>query len=175
MVTSGLESESLFSFHPKVCESSTKRLFSILLPNVPIQEGVEIPIFVVDWEMAQLGVSSMDHGQMLAELLALWLYKKIDAGLWMVQGYAEELGIRNEASAWRVAVQVGIHLVSFGTVAPDWETPDQDEDVVRLGRDIIVNSWERNREWFSRSELACLFTQAVRESSSASKTAPALS
>jgi len=90
--------------------------------------------------MAQLGVPSMDHGQMLAERLVLSLYNKIDAGLWMVQGYAEELGIRNEASAWRIAVQVGIHLVSFGMVAPDWGMPDQDKDVVRLGRDIIVNS-----------------------------------
>ena len=96
---------------------------------------------------------------MIAELYALWLYKKIDAGLWMVQGYAEGLGEQTEASAWRTALQVGVHLLSFGTVAPGWGTREQAEDVARVGRDIIVNAQSRNREWFEKSELVCLFSQ----------------
>ena len=93
---------------------------------------------------------------MIAELYAFWLYKKIDAGLWMVLGYVEGLGEQSEMAVWRNAVQVGVHLLSFSTIA-GWGTPDQIEDVARLARDIVVNAWARNREWFEKSELACLF------------------
>lgn len=132
-----------------------------ILPDQPIREGVAIPVFVGDWEMAQLGAHGLDHGQMLGEMYALWLYKKIDAGLWMVQGYAEGLGEQTESSAWRNALQVGCHLVTFGTLAPGWGTPDQVEDVARLGGNIIVNAWGKNREWLENSELACLFTHVT--------------
>lgn len=102
----------------------------------------------------------MDHGEMLGELYALWLYRKIDAGLWMVQGYVDGLGEQTETSAWRTALQVGCHLLSFGTAAPGWGTPDQVKEVARVGRDILVNSWKRNREWFEKSEVACLMARA---------------
>ena len=139
---------------------NTKHLYSILIHNAPIQEGVEIPIFVIDWEQAQLGVPALDHGEMIGELYAFWLYKKIDAGLWMMQGYAEGLGEQSETSVWRNAIQLGVHLLAFSTIA-GWGTPDQIEDVVQLARDIIVNGWDKNREWFEKSELACLFAQVA--------------
>lgn len=135
---------------------TTKYSHSVLLPNVPIQEGMEIPIVVIDWEQAQLGVPALDHGEMIAELYSFWLYKKIDAGLWMVQGYVKGLGEQSEADALRIAIQVGVHLLSFSTIA-GWGTPDQIEGVARLAREIIVNAWARDREWFETSELACLF------------------
>lgn len=128
-----------------------------MLPNRPIQKGIDIPIFVVDWENAQLGVHSLDHGEMIGELYALWLYKKIDAALWMIQGYVEGLGEQTDTSAWRVAIQVGCHLVSFGTIYPGWGTPDQVECVARVGKNVIMNAWQRNRKWFEGNELACLF------------------
>jgi hypothetical protein len=134
-------------------------LYSILLPNTLIKEGLETPIFVVDWEMAQLGVHALDHGEMIGELYALWLYKKIDAGLWMIQGYAEGLGEQSETFSWRSVCQIGCHLVTFGTLAPGWGTPEQVEGVARLGRDIVLNAWRRDRKWFEKSELACFFAQ----------------
>lgn len=134
---------------------------SILLPNSPIQEGVETPLFLIDWEMAQLGVPNLDHGQMLCEMYQLWLYKKIDAALWMVQGYAEGLGEQSDDFAFRTAIQLGCHLVSFGTIVPGWGTQEQVEDAARQGRDIIVNAWNRNREWFEKSDLACLLSRTT--------------
>jgi hypothetical protein len=134
---------------------------SILLPNTPIQEGVEVPIFVIDWEQGQLGVPALDHGEMIGEFYAFWLYKKIDAGLWVMQGYIEGLGKQSESLAWRNAIQVGVHLLAFSTIA-GWGTPGQIEIVAGLGRDIIVKAWNRDREWFEKSELACLFTNDVR-------------
>ncbi|KAH7110681.1 kinase-like domain-containing protein [Dactylonectria macrodidyma] len=129
---------------------------NILLPDKPLEADGEIPLFVADWENAQLGVESLDHGEMIGELYALWLYKRIDAGLWTVRGYTEGLGSQSETFAWRVALQVGVHLLSFGTVAPGWGTPAQAENVARHGRDVIVNAWHKNREWFDASDLACL-------------------
>ncbi|KAF5020302.1 hypothetical protein F66182_7678 [Fusarium sp. NRRL 66182] len=136
---------------------------NILQDDSPLQAGTERTLFVVDWENAQLGVPSMDHGGMMGEMYVLWLYKHMDAGLWMVQGYAEGLGPRSEAQAWRVALQMGVHLVSFGTLASGWGTPTEVENMARLGRDMIVKAWNKDRDWFEQSELACLFSGTVRE------------
>jgi hypothetical protein len=161
MVISGLESEynPVLDF-PVTCGTLTENVYSVVLPNTAIQEGAEIPVLIIDWEMAQFGVQAMDHGEMIGELYALWLYNKLDAALWMLQGYAEGLREQREASVWRIAVQVGVHLLSFGTLHPGRGTLEQAEEVARLGRDVIVNGWEKNREWFEESELRCLFTKS---------------
>ncbi|KAI5926354.1 kinase-like domain-containing protein [Camillea tinctor] len=130
---------------------------NILLPESPIRGGVAIPVFVIDWEMAQVGVPSLDLGQMIAELYELKLYKDITAGLWIVQGFVEGYGVETEDLALRTAIQVGAHLVCFGTSVQGWGTPEQVEMVARTGKDIIVHAWRRNRAWFEAGDLACLF------------------
>jgi hypothetical protein len=55
---------------------------------------------------------------------------------------------------------VGVHLLAFSTIA-GWGTPDQIQNIAGLARDIIVKAWNRDREWFGKGELACLFTKAV--------------
>ncbi|RYP10101.1 hypothetical protein DL764_000892 [Monosporascus ibericus] len=120
---------------------------SILIPNTPIQSDGEIPVFVIDWEMAQLGVPSLDLGQMIAELYELWLYKSIDAGLWMIQGLTEAYGIVSADFAFRIAIQVGTHLISFGTSVQGWGSPEQVEVVARTGRDLVVHAWKQDRAW----------------------------
>lgn len=133
----------------------------MLLPDAPLpDDGVEVPVFVVDWEMAQLGVRSLDVGQMLAELYELWLYKHLEAGLWIAQGLAEGYGPVSEAGAFRTAVQMGAHLVCFGTSVPGWGTPAQVEATARTGRALIANAWQKNRAWFDGGELAFLFARA---------------
>lgn len=108
--------------------------------------------------MAQLGVPSLDLGQMIAELYELRLFKSIDAGLWIIQGLVEAYGISDEDFAFRTAIQVGAHLVCFGTTVQGWGTPEQVESVVRTGRDLIVNAWKKERAWFESGDLACLFS-----------------
>ena len=136
---------------------------SILLPNNPLPSSAEaVPVFVVDWEMAQLGVPNLDLGQMLAEMYELWLYRRIRGGLWMMEGLVEGYGPVTEAFALRTAVQLGAHLVCFGTSVPGWGTPAQVREVARTGRDVICHAWRKDRAWFEKEggvgELASLFS-----------------
>ncbi|KAI8712413.1 hypothetical protein NCS52_01339400 [Fusarium sp. LHS14.1] len=107
---------------------------NILLVDAPLGSQTDISLFVVDWENGQLGVENLDHGEMIGELYALWLSQKMDAALWLVEGYSDGLGPRPTELVWRLAVQVGVHLLSFGIFGG---TPAQAEDVARHGRDII--------------------------------------
>lgn len=116
-------------------------------------------MFVVDWEMAQLGVPSLDLGQMIAELYELWLYKSRNAGLWIIQGLVGAYGIASEGFAYRTAIQVGAHLICFGTSVQGWGTPEQVENVARIGRDLIVKAWNKEHAWFEGGDLSCLFSQ----------------
>ncbi|KAK5631913.1 hypothetical protein RRF57_007627 [Xylaria bambusicola] len=133
---------------------------SILLPDRLIHENSDITMFVIDWEMSQLGLPNLDFGQMVAELYELKLYKDITAGLWMVQGFAEGYGEVSDDFAFRTAIQIGAHLVSFGTSVQGWGTPEQIEMVARTGRDIIVHAWRKDRAWFQQGDLSCLFRSA---------------
>lgn len=131
---------------------------SILLPDAELNEDDgEIPVFVIDWEMAQLGARHLDHGQMLAEMYMLWLYKRIDAGLWLIEGYTEGLGCFSEALAWRTAVQLGIHLLAFGVVTPGWGSDERKLEVAKMGRDLIVHGWNEDIDWYAQNDLSCLF------------------
>ncbi|KAI0841746.1 kinase-like domain-containing protein [Hypoxylon sp. FL0890] len=132
---------------------------NILLPKNPIEEGVNVPMFVIDWEMSQIGKPNLDMGQMIAELYELKLYKNILGGLWMVQGFVDGYGAVSEDFAFRTAIQVGAHLISFGTSVPGWGTPEQVENCARTGREIIVHAWEKDRRWFEEGDLACLFSR----------------
>jgi hypothetical protein len=94
---------------------------------------------------------------MIAELYALWLYKSIVEGVWMMEGFARGYANDDEASVFRTALQVGTHLVCVTTDDRTWGSSEQAEKVVRAGRDIIVHAWKKDRAWFEESELACLF------------------
>ncbi|KAI1457119.1 kinase-like domain-containing protein [Annulohypoxylon moriforme] len=130
---------------------------NILLPRTPIQEGEDVPMFVIDWEMAHIGKPNLDLGQMIAELYELKLYKDIMAGLWMVQGFVSSYGAVSEDFAFRTAIQIGAHLISFGTAVQGWGTQEQVENCACVGRDIIVHAWKKDRRWFEEGDLACLF------------------
>ena len=129
---------------------------SVVLPDAAIKEGTKIPVFVVDWEMTQLGLPSVDFGEMITEMYALWLYKSIDAGLWMMEGFIEGYGHISEEFAFRTAIHVGTHLVCVTTDFPAWGRENY-ERVVAAGKDIIVHAWKKDREWFEEGDLACLF------------------
>ncbi|KAF5011455.1 hypothetical protein FDECE_2444 [Fusarium decemcellulare] len=130
---------------------------NIVLPNAQIQEGTKVPLFVIDWECTQLGLPSVDFGQMIAEMYALWLYKSITAGLWMMEGFINAYGTVSQDFAFRAAIQTGTHLLCITTTFPGWGTPEQVEKVACVGRDIIVHAWKKDHSWFEKSELACLF------------------
>ncbi|KAH6661238.1 kinase-like domain-containing protein [Truncatella angustata] len=134
---------------------------NIVIGNLPVQKDDEIPVFVIDWEMAQLGVHSLDFGQMLGEMYALWVYRRSETGLWLLEGFCEGLHLKDEKVAFRTAAQLGCHLVAFDSVIPTWGTPEQGKECARVGRDLIVHAWKRDRLWFEQSDLACLFAHLI--------------
>lgn len=132
-------------------------MYSVLLPDAELHADHHVPLFVIDWEMCQLGLRPLDLGQMVAELYELTLYKDIKAGLWIIEGLTAGYGFVDDDFAHRTALHVGTHLLGFGTSVPGWGTPAQVEMVANTGRDIIVRAWEMDRVWFESHDLAPLF------------------
>ncbi|KAL2680771.1 hypothetical protein Neosp_008374 [[Neocosmospora] mangrovei] len=130
---------------------------NVLLPDVSIQEGTQTPIRIVDWEMAELGVRPLDLGQMIAELWQLKLYKDIDAGEWLIRAFADGYGAVDDEFAYRTIIHVGVHLICFGSQTPGWGTPEQNIGLVKVGKEILVKAWNKDREFFNDHVLGSLF------------------
>lgn len=107
--------------------------------------------------MGQLGVRPEDFGQLVAELWELKLYKDIDAGLWMIEGFADGYGSVDDDFVFRALIHTGAHLVSMGSNTPGWGTEEQGEQVARAGNDVLVKAWKKDRTWFDSHDLACAF------------------
>ncbi|KAF9878851.1 phosphotransferase enzyme family protein [Colletotrichum karsti] len=135
---------------------------NVLIGDKPLAADLDTTLFVVDWENAQLGVPIMDHGEMLGELYAIWLCQRKEASLWIAEGYCRGLGNLSESLAFRIALQLGVHLISFGAISREMESSEQTREVARIGGEIIVNAWGKQKAWFEQSELSVLFA-AVSE------------
>ncbi|KEF57998.1 uncharacterized protein A1O9_05921 [Exophiala aquamarina CBS 119918] len=131
---------------------------NIVLSDRPLEEHRETRIFVVDWEVIHMGGRHFDFGQMAVELYLLWLRKGITAGLWILEGLITAFHGLDEDLAFRVAIHMGSYLICMAPLTPEWGTPEQIEDLVRAGRDILFHAWNKDGVWFGNSELACLFT-----------------
>ena len=130
---------------------------SSLLKDQPPREGLRPDIFIVDWEMAQYGVRPVDLAQMTAELYELWFFKRIEEGKWLIEGFVKGYGDIDDEFRFRAAINVGIHLVIWGSRVPGWGTPEQVQEAVGKGKEIIVRAWHKDRAWFEAGDLACLF------------------
>ena len=97
---------------------------------------------------------------MIAELYELTLFKNIQAGLWLIEGLTTGYGFLDDDFAYRTAMHVGTHLVCFGSRVPGWGTLEQVEEVVEVGRDLIIKAWEKDHLWFEESALSCLFPRS---------------
>ncbi|KAK1980575.1 phosphotransferase enzyme family protein [Colletotrichum cereale] len=130
---------------------------NILLKGRP-WENEHNRLLVVDWEMCMLGVTPLDLGQMIAELYQLKLYKDMDSGLWLIQGFVKGYGAVDDEFAFRTLLHVGVHLIGFGTTVKDWGTEEQIKSVATEGRDLVTNAWEKNRAFFKCHPLGCIFS-----------------
>ncbi|KAK4871207.1 hypothetical protein LT330_000444 [Penicillium expansum] len=130
---------------------------NVLLPNVPLTHQSDTKVFIVDWELSQIGSRALDLGQMIAELYETKLFKNLDGGVWIIQGFLEGYGALNDEMAFRTAIHVGVHLICWGSRVPGWGTQKQIEDVVKSGRDLIVHAWRKDKAWFAQGTLSCLF------------------
>lgn len=133
--------------------------FSVLLPDKEIAGRDQIPVFVVDWEVVSLGKRERDIGQMIAELYMLKLFKDIDAGTWLIEGYLSGYGHLDISEAFRIAIHIGCHLVVIGGTVPGWGSSEGVARVVGFGRDMIVKGWEQNMAWFLGGPLESMFVQ----------------
>lgn len=70
------------------------------------------------------------------ELYPFWLYKGVDAGVWMAHWYMGGLGEQGEDEMWRTAIQVEVHLLSFYTI-DGWGTKIQNEILATVMRDLL--------------------------------------
>jgi hypothetical protein len=116
-------------------------------------------MFIVDWEVSSLGIRARDLGQMMAELYMLKLFKNIDAGVWLIEGYLEGYGSVDLDTAFRVAIHVGTHLVVIGGSVAGWGSREDIDRVVGYGRDMIVHGWKKDRVWFQNDALRSMFEE----------------
>lgn len=126
---------------------------SILIPNAPLDSDEAIPIRIIDWEMAQVGVRAEDLGQAIAELWQLKLYKDIDAALWIIQGFVSGYGKVDSDFMFRVLIHVGAHLICMGSTTPGWGTPEEGQNIAKAGRDVLLNAWKKDAEAFRGHDL----------------------
>ena len=94
---------------------------------------------------------------MIAELWQLKLYKDIDAGEWLIEAFADGYGAVDDDFAFRTIIHVGVHLICFGSRTPGWGTEEQSENLVRVGKEIIVKAWKKDRSGFEGHVLGSLF------------------
>lgn len=127
------------------------------MPDRPLQKGAETPVFIVDWEMCHLGVRPVDLGQMIAEMWELSLFKGVDEGKWLIEGFVGGYGSFDDDFAFRTAIHVGTHLVCWGSRVSGWGTEEQVRQVVGMGKEVVLRAWRRDRAWFEAGDLACLF------------------
>ncbi|KAF5579893.1 cytoplasmic trna 2-thiolation 2 [Fusarium subglutinans] len=121
---------------------------NILLPDTHLAKGTHTPIRIVDWEMVQIGVRPLDLGQAIAELWQLKLYKDIAAAEWLIRAFVDGYGAVSDDFAYRTVIHVGVHLICFGSQTPGWGDAEQQKDVVRIGKEIIVRAWGRDCGYF---------------------------
>lgn len=135
----------------------TRVIASVLIPNTSLTDGSQTTLLVVDWECAQVGVRALDLAQMIAELYETKLFRAKDAGVWIIEAFLEGYGPLSDEMAFRTAIHVGVHLISFGSTVPGWGSEQQVEEVVKVGRDLIVRGWKKDKAWFEGETLGCLF------------------
>lgn len=107
--------------------------------------------------MVQIGVRPLDLGQAIAELWQLKLYKDIAAAEWLIRAFVDGYGAVSDDFAYRTVIHVGVHLICFGSQTPGWGDAEQQKDVVRIGKEIIVRAWGRDCGYFVGHVLGSLF------------------
>lgn len=136
---------------------------SVLIPTAPLVDQSKTTLFIVDWELAQIGSRALDLGQMIAELYETKLFKEVNCGMWVIEGFLEGYGPLSDRMAFRTAIHVGVHLVCWGSRVPGWGSQQQIEEVVKVGRNLIVQGWMEHKAWFEGDSLKCLFKHFASE------------
>jgi len=139
---------------------------SILLPNAgwrePPQADMANELFIIDWELAQFGHRSCDLGQIVGDLYERKVYSNLDTAISTMEGVIDGYGIlSDDEMAFRTAIYVGVHLISWYNRRPRKGPRVAPPEVIvaglTIGRDFMVKGWEKDRAFFQGSALASLF------------------
>jgi thiamine kinase-like enzyme len=75
-------------------------------------------MYVIDWELSHVTSPAFDLGQMLGDLFETRHFTGIEAGAWLMDAFMEGYGKLNEDLAFKTAIQVGAHLICWGSRLP---------------------------------------------------------
>lgn len=136
--------------------------YSILIPNILSQEANQA--YIIDWEFAQLGHRAIDVGGMLADLYERKNFRDVDTAIEVMKGFMDGYGRMTEDMAFRTCIHAGVHLICWHIRRnPSLPLPaplDKVISALKLGRDLVMKGWEKDRLWFESSFLGPLFTLA---------------
>ncbi|KAJ5729876.1 Aminoglycoside phosphotransferase [Penicillium malachiteum] len=130
---------------------------NVLISSNPQVEQTETKIFAIDWELTHIGHRSSDLGQMIAELYETKLFKGVEHGLWIIEGFLKGYGPLSDEMAFRTAIHIGVHLICWGSRVSGWGSEAQVQGVVEIGRNLVVQAWTKNKAWFEEDPMGCLF------------------
>lgn len=108
-------------------------------------------MWVVDWEIAQTGITGLDVGQMMGEMYFLRHFLprneepigQLRAGFFST--YKEKYGM-DEEMVKRVAAHVGSHLITIGSTVK-WGTEDETRGVVQDGVEYVLKAHSDDSAW----------------------------
>lgn len=138
----------------------------MLLPNTKwkdVHHPGQAPnrVFIIDWELAQLGHRAIDIGGMLADLYELKHFKDSDAVIPAMEGFARGYGQISDDMAFRTAIHAGVHLICWcirrNPNLPFSAPMAKVLSALEVGRDWILKGWQKDRSWFESSVLAPVF------------------
>ncbi|KAF3012249.1 hypothetical protein E8E14_011172 [Neopestalotiopsis sp. 37M] len=140
---------------------------NMLLPKTPWKEVLSPSdelnrLFIIDWEFAQFGHRSYDLGQIVGDLYERKVVNKNDIVIPVMEGVIKGYGELSDDMAFRTAMYVGVHLISWDTrrprQGPRVAAPEVIANTLTIGRDFILNAWRKDREFFRGSALSSLFS-----------------
>lgn len=131
---------------------------SILLKDQPtIPTDVPLTLNIIDFELSQLNSLAYDLGQCCAELWFLSHFKGNSAGTQLITAFLRGYGAIDDKTAFRVALHFGVHCVIWPARVGTWGKGQILEKCVEIGRDHMINAWNKDRNWFRGTVLGEMF------------------
>lgn len=127
----------------------------------PLQ-GRNNELFIIDWEFSHFGHRSCDLGQIIGDLYERKIYSNFDTAISIMRGVIDGYGTLSDEMAFRTAIYVGVHLITWYNRRPQKVLNATPPDVIvaglTIGRDFVLKGWAKDRDFFRDSALASLFT-----------------
>lgn len=111
--------------------------------------------------MCQFGHRAYDLGHMIGDLYEAYHFHSSDISLTMIRGFMDGYGEINDDMAFRTAIHAGVQFLGwYNRRAPSDSvkgTGEQISSAAKISTNLIVNGWERERQWYQSTPLAPLF------------------